>query len=247
MSNEVSSRIRLLLNELAILNQPDVQDGKFIYELDTLKRIKLLTAELHLLADLLISYPAMVELLHSKIDAAAAKPQEIPAVVQPETRPAEIPVLQPQPVVVIPEPPVQITSPEPPVVMPLVEIPQPIAQPVPEPEPPVVEAVVPAAEPEPLPPPPPKVTPTANPQPVTPPSALTGASLSSKMSLTRRFEYTNLLFGGNSEAFMQFLDEVAAKDMNAAMEFFDNVAEEKNWKRKSETASDLKQLIKKLI
>lgn len=51
MQNAISNRIRLLLNELAILNQPESINGNYFFNVDTLNKIKTLAAELYLCSD----------------------------------------------------------------------------------------------------------------------------------------------------------------------------------------------------
>ncbi len=54
MQKDISNKIRLLLNELAILNQPDVYEGKYFYSPSALLQIKNLSAELYLLSSNLL-------------------------------------------------------------------------------------------------------------------------------------------------------------------------------------------------
>jgi hypothetical protein len=211
MQNDISNKVRLLLNELAILNQPDLIEGKFFYHADTLRRVQQLSAELYLLSDQLrgnvaapLSEPAPHE---EKTEPVAEKILEVPVVTPPE------PILVPEPIVVEPLP--QIVEAEP------VAIPTPVE--------------VPAAE--------------IKHEPVTPPPVNTGAVdvFDGKISFTRRFEYVNSLFGGDSGAFSAFLHEIsAAGNREAAMHIFESAFEQRQWKRKSETADDLKLLIKKV-
>jgi hypothetical protein len=76
----------------------------------------------------------------------------------------------------------------------------------------------------------------------------TAAHISAQLSLTRRFEYINNLFGGNSELFMEFLDELGySKTADEAMSIFDRYAENGNWRRRQESADDFRRTLRKLF
>jgi hypothetical protein len=213
MQNDISNKIRLLLNELAILNQPDVLEGKFFYHPNTLLQLKSLSSELYLLSDRLVNI-------------GQEAPVDIPPVVE-----------------------------SPAVVQEVMEIPR--EEKVPEPVAPVVqekvqEVVIPVAQ----------EIPVVREEVVAPPVAVETTKVEvaipvaehkavdlfdGKISFTRRFEYVNNLFGGDSAAFAAFLAEISsASDRDKAMHIFESAFEQRNWKRKSETSDDLKSLIKKV-
>lgn len=67
-------------------------------------------------------------------------------------------------------------------------------------------------------------------------------------SLSRRFEFANLLFAGDMQQFILFLCEVLAAPNNDAREdVIDEWYEKNQWRRKDETASDLKRNLRKML
>jgi hypothetical protein len=231
MQNDISNKVRLLLNELAILNQPDIIEGKYFFHSETLKKVKDLSAELYLSSDLLLHHfqPALTQIQPeapvaekvveevkmqeseiSQIDPIPSAP--IPAILEPE---------QELPLQVIEQPIIELESTE--LVIPDLETPTPSVE--------VVERM------EPI-----EVTPPK----IEPPATTNSNVFDGKISLTRRFEYVNHLFAANGNDFAAFLDRISASpNLDAAMGIFDAEYETRNWKRKAEAASDLKTLIKK--
>ena len=270
MENNVSEKIRLILNELAILNQPGQTENKIFYRHEDLLKIRSLAAELYLNTDL------------------ATQASEHP---QPEVIPAFEPIaeeIQPEPVVeaveeikveetlVVTEE-IEIAA----AVEPLFEIdtPEIISEPVAEPEvvvetPSVIEtepvvAEVPVEAP-PVSTPEPEVIEIPVEEPIQTellldgqidthepseelqeqhdfkPPRITSEQIASQISFTRRFEYINQLFGGNTELFMEFLDEMGySRDTAHAMEIFDKHYNEKNWQRRQESAMEFKRLLQR--
>lgn len=218
MQNAVSNKIRLILNELAILNQPEVSDGKFIYNLDTVQRLKSLATELYFLTDMQSENITLVVPLESPALDTAPDEVEVAAdsttewkQVQPESETEEIPVPEVSEIVnsetkeelEAPVDPVQIT-------------------PIKEKEP---ETIAPAA-----------------------PNIESSNKFEGKISLTRKFEYINGLFAGDATAFASFLSEISVcSDLDSGMDVFGREYDARNWRKRSETADDLKQLIRKVI
>jgi hypothetical protein len=67
-------------------------------------------------------------------------------------------------------------------------------------------------------------------------------------SLSRRFEFANLLFAGDMQQFTVFLCEVlAAPNSDAREDVIDKWYENNQWRRKDETASDLKRNLRKML
>ena len=67
-------------------------------------------------------------------------------------------------------------------------------------------------------------------------------------SLSRRFEFANLLFAGDMQQFILFLCEVlAAPNSDAREDVIDGWYEKNQWRRKDETASDLKRNLRKML
>lgn len=217
MENKVSDKIRLLLNELAILNQPESKNGKIFYRIEDLRRIRSLSAELYLLCDMASKQG---EIFHPEPVAAA-----------PEMTVVEEVVSAPEPSApAAPEAPVVVSAPAP-EEMP-VALEEPLAEEI------SVEELVHSHEPAPE-----VVEAHPNEKP-----RYSADHLSAQFSLTRRFEYINNLFGGNAELFMEFLDEITyCKSPSEAVDVFDRHYEQKNWRRKEETADDFKRMIRKFF
>lgn len=227
MENESSNKIRLLLNELAILNQPDLLDGKFIYQLDTLKRIKQLTAELYMLSDQsLFGSSSANATVHSHAEQITLQSDHQPQAeekteIETEKAPAviheEIKTVEEKIEAKIAEPAVEVV------------------ETIPKPETTTNNVAPPATKI-------PEVQPMAEQQ-----SGKRGEEIAAKISLTRRFEYINNLFAGDSSAFIAFLSSfIDLPNMEVRMQHFDEVAAERNWRKKSESAQDLRNLLRKL-
>lgn len=225
MENKVSDKIRLVLNELAILNQPESKNGKIFYRIEDLRRIRSLSSELYLLCDLASKQG---EVFHPEVTTH----MEPPVVVS-----QHVPEPEPQ-VEMVPEPEPESEQPEmsePPVT----GMPEEAA---PEAEGPSseisIEELVHSHEPA-------KEVVEAHHHEK---PRVTAEHLSAQLSLTRRFEYINNLFGGNAELFMEFLDAVAySASPDEAMDVFDRKYEENNWKRRQETADDFRRMIRKIF
>ena len=81
-----------------------------------------------------------------------------------------------------------------------------------------------------------------------PPAVKSNNDILTKLSLTRRFEYINNLFGGDAVAFATFLDELLSQNtMQNVTEKFNAEGEKRNWKRKAESADDLRQFLRKMF
>ncbi len=205
MEIEVSNKIRLALNELAILNQPDVKNEKFIYHVDTLQRLKQLCSELYLLSDLELNQSASQDASESVL------PEKIELIIPAIT-------IEHPPELVLPS--TEILAP---VIPPVINVPPPL-EPITVPE--ITEPQI-----EPV-----KELPKSN----------KVENLSTKISITRRFEYINNLFAGNADSFLSFLSEIEnANNLDSAITIFDREYEQRNWKKKAESAADLKSMIKK--
>lgn len=236
MENTVSNKLRLLLNELAILNQPEQIEGKFIYNAHTLHRIKLLSSELYLLADLSqgASLPVVEMAIEQQLETqAVAEEASQEIVLEEEAAPAvtpveeiEIPVVElvetPAPEV-LEEAPVEIPVP-PPVELPLVEA-VPVVK---EAKPEVVETAV---ESDPV-------------ETSSYPSSLKKREM--KISLTRRFEYINNLYSGDANEFMMFIDAVETSlNLSEALGIYEREYNARHWQKRAESADDLKQILKR--
>ena len=270
MENKVSEKIRLILNELAILNQPEQTENKIFYKHEDLLKIRSLAAELYLNSDLAMQsdnepQPEVMPTFEPVVDETRPEPVaeaveeiqveetiivteeiEIPAAVEPlfEVDTPEIisePVAEPE--VIVETPPA--IEPEPVVAEVPVEAP-----PVSTPEPEVIE--IPVEEPIQTELPLDGQIDTHEPseelqeQHDFKPPRITSEQIASQISFTRRFEYINQLFGGNTELFMEFLDEMGySRDTAHAMEIFDRHYNEKNWQRRQESAMEFKRLLQR--
>lgn len=236
MENTVSNKLRLLLNELAILNQPEQIEGKFIYNAHTLQRIKLLSSELYLLADLSqgASLPVVEMAIEHQLETPVVEEVASPAIVLEEEvapvetpdeeieMPAVEPVEMPASELVV-EVPVEIPV-APPVAVPVVEA----APLVEEVKPAVVET---ATEPVPV-------------ETSSYPSSLKKREI--KISLTRRFEYINNLYSGDANEFMMFIDAVETSlNLSEALGIYEREYNVRHWQKRAESADDLKQIIKR--
>ena len=229
MENTVSNKMRLLLNELAILNQPELIEGKFIYNAHTLQRIKQLCSELYLLADLgqgshfsvpepqVESHPAVEEVMPevSVTEEQPASVEEVETVVAPELfEEAPVPVVE-----VAAEIQVQEDA-----------IP-PAAESVP-----VVEVLPPAAS-EPVPSPVVEEEPSIR-------STLKKREI--QISLTRRFEYINNLYSGDANEFTMFIHALETSlNLSEALGIYEREYNARHWQKRAESADDLKQIIKR--
>lgn len=226
MENTVSNKVRLLLNELAILNQPEVSGGKFIYNIDTLLRIKSLSAELYLLVNEQLEGLSGSATQLGQTQESSIKAEETPS---PEGYPEIMEVEDNQIVDSFDEEntdekdPITITeSVE-------VELDQNTAETEPVATEPIADIIESHSE-----------------QKVNPIPTASENRFEGKISLTRRFEYVNNLFSGESDTFSGFLNAISISgSLEAAMQHYQKEYEGRNWRRKAETADDLKALIKK--
>jgi hypothetical protein len=236
MENTVSNKLRLLLNELAILNQPEQIEGKFIYNAHTLHRIKLLSSELYLLADLSqgASLPIVELAIEHQLETHAVEEEASPEIVlEKEAAPEEVPIEEIElPVVEQVETPVPEVLVEAPVEIP---VPTPVEVPLVEAAP-VVEEVQPVI-----------VEPTVESNPVETssyPSSLKKREI--KISLTRRFEYINNLYSGDANEFMMFIDAVETSlNLSEALGIYEREYNARHWQKRAESADDLKQILKR--
>jgi len=262
MENKVSEKIRLILNELSILNQPEQTGNKILYPHKDLLRIRSLAAELYLNSNLATQANTETE---SEVRLVA---EPVAEEVQPEPEIAVQEVVEVEETSVNEEElPVPVSI-EPMMVEPGSEIiPEPIAVP-----PPLVEEVIVETHAEPVPAPvtesKPKYIPVEEPIQTELPldgqidthepslelqeqhdfkrPRITSEQIASQISFTRRFEYINQFFGGKTELFMEFLDEMGySRDTAHAMEIFDNHYNEKNWQRRQESAMEFKRLLQR--
>jgi len=230
MENTVSNKLRLLLNELAILNQPEQIEGKFIYNAHTLQRIKQLSSELYLLADLGqgAHFPMAEVPVESKAEVEAMMEDTKPEIVQ-EVSSVHVDEF-------------------------VEEIPEPVMEVIPEivEELPVQEEVVPEA-------PAVEVSPSVEevsagimePELNNSPEQETSFRSTLKkremqISLTRRFEYINNLYSGDANEFAMFIDALETSlNLSEALGIYEREYNARHWQKRAESADDLKQIIKR--
>jgi len=168
-----------------------------------------------------------------------ATPEVVPAFI-PEVEQVALPVVEVAPVVevvpVVEVPPVVEVAPVVEVV-PVVEVP-PVVEVTP-----VVEAV-PVVE----------VPPVVEATPVV--ESLNGGEKSGKtvdevisaMPLSRRFEFANILFGGDMQKMGMFIQQfIDAPNAAGRLDVYDQWYEEKQWRRRDESASDMLRMLKRMF
>lgn len=67
------------------------------------------------------------------------------------------------------------------------------------------------------------------------------------LSMSRRFEFANFLFGGDMARFRLFIEEFVRAGASGSSEVFDRWYAECEWRRKDESASDLYRSLKRLV
>lgn len=84
-----------------------------------------------------------------------------------------------------------------------------------------------------------------------PPPALPGMNVEAiinQMPISRRFEFANLLFGGDVQRMGTFIHELLQSPSGSTrMDIYERWYEENNWRRRDEAASDLLRLIKRIF
>jgi hypothetical protein len=69
-----------------------------------------------------------------------------------------------------------------------------------------------------------------------------------QMPISRRFEFANLLFGGDIQRMGTFIHELLqAPTGSGRMDVYERWYDENNWRRRDEAASDMLRLIKRIF
>jgi hypothetical protein len=69
-----------------------------------------------------------------------------------------------------------------------------------------------------------------------------------QMPLSRRFEFANILFGGDMEKMGLFIQQmIDAPNASARLDVYDHWYEEKQWRRREESASDMLRMLKRIF
>jgi hypothetical protein len=259
-----NSSLREVLNNIASIQHELANDQTQMLDSDILMQLKGLAARLYLESDIeLLSMSFMEEDVPSVEQVPEIVPAFIPDVdevalaavvpevveVIPEVVPEVVPEMVPEPSVSDVE--LNELSVETPLVesesvieIPaVIEVPAVVPEVVPEPvvsvEPAVFEVPVPAVEPVSV--EAPTVDASVSPK-------VTVESVIGQMPLSRRFEFSNILFGGNMEKMGMFIQQIIdAPNAAGRLDVYDRWYEECQWRRRDESASDMLRMIKRIF
>jgi hypothetical protein len=253
-----NSSLREVLNNIASIQHELANDQTQMLDSDILMQLKGLAARLYLESDIeLLSMSFMEEDVPSVEQVPEIVPAFIPDVdevalaavvpevveVIPEVIPEVVPEVVPEPSVSDVE--VNELSVETPLVESesVIEVPAVVPEVVPEPvvsvEPAVFEVPVPAVEPVSV--EAPTVDASVSPK-------VTVESVIGQMPLSRRFEFSNILFGGNMEKMGMFIQQIIdAPNAAGRLDVYDRWYEECQWRRRDESASDMLRMIKRIF
>ena len=240
-----------VLNNLASIHHEVRNDQTQLLDIEKLGKLKLLAAQLYMEVDielLSMGFPELQDAdteADSKIDSELSSDAPIDSDIEP-TSDLVIDMFAPEVEIANIELPfaeiatevieeVEIVVPDP--------IPLPVIEPVvittPEP---IVEAELEPIE-----------VPTPNPVPVNEQvdndsSAHTVAGIIGQFPLSRRFEFSNILFGGDMDNMGLFVQEIIDAPTAAARgDVYDRWYEQKQWRRRDESASDMWRMIKRIF
>ena len=236
-----------VLNNLASIHHEVRNDQTQLLDIEKLGKLKLLAAQLYMEVDielLSMEFPELQE-ADSETDSELISDASSDIIVEP-TSDLVIDLFVPEVEIANIELPfaeiatevieeVQVVVPDP--------IPVPVIEPVviatPEP---IVEAVIEPIE-----------VPTPNPVPVIEPvdkgsSGQTVAGIIGQFPLSRRFEFSNILFGGDMDNMGLFVQEIIDAPSAAVRgDVYDRWYEQKQWRRRDESASDMWRMIKRIF
>ena len=250
-----NSSLSEVLNNIASIQHELANDQTQMLDSDILMQLKGLAARLYLESDIeLLSMSFMEEDVPSVEQVTEIVPAFIPDVdevalapVVPEVVPepsvsdvevnelsVETPLVESESVIEIPA----VTE-----IPAVIEVPAVVPEVVPEPvvsvEPAVFEVPVPAVEPVSV--EAPTVDASVSPK-------VTVESVIGQMPLSRRFEFSNILFGGNMEKMGMFIQQIIdAPNAAGRLDVYDRWYEECQWRRRDESASDMLRMIKRIF
>lgn len=250
------SSLREVLNSIASIQHELVNDQTQMMDSALLGKIKLLAAQLYMEVDIELLSREFPELEFPELDANEAVTLEdeveeevvvevvpkIEAVFEPvvespvvvEVVPAvvEVPVVV-EVAPVVEEVPVVVETP-PLVEVPVVEVPVVVEVPSVVEAPPVIEMPTPAQ---------PKLEAA-----IENTASFTVNGVIGQMPLSRRFEFSNILFGGDMEKMGLFIQQmIDAPNASARLDVYDHWYEEKQWRRRDESASDMLRMLKRIF
>lgn len=217
-----NSSLREVLNNIASIQHELANDQTQMLDSDILMQLKGLAARLYLESDIeLLSMSFMEE----DVPSVEQVPEIVPAFI-PDVDEVALAAVVPEVVEVIPE------------VIPEV-VPEVVPEPVVSVEPAVFEVPVPAVEPVSV--EAPTVDASVSPK-------VTVESVIGQMPLSRRFEFSNILFGGNMEKMGMFIQQIIdAPNAAGRLDVYDRWYEECQWRRRDESASDMLRMIKRIF
>lgn len=250
------SSLREVLNSIASIQHELVNDQTQMMDSALLGKIKLLAAQLYMEVDIeLLSrefpeleFPELdaneavtledeveeevvVEVV-SKIEAVFEPVVESPVVVEVVPAVVEVPVVV-EVAPVVEEVPVVVETPTV-LEVPVVEVPVVVEVPPVVEAPPVIEMPTPAE---------PRLEAT-----VENTASFTVNGVIGQMPLSRRFEFSNILFGGDMEKMGLFIQQmIDAPNASARLDVYDHWYEEKQWRRRDESASDMLRMLKRIF
>ncbi len=255
-----NSSLREVLNNIASIQHELANDQTQMLDSDILMQLKGLAARLYLESDIeLLSMSFMDE----DVPSVEQVPEIVPAFI-PDVDEVALAAVVPEVVEVIPEV-VPEMVPEPSVsdvelnelsvetplvesesvieIPAVIEVPAVVPEVVPEPvvsvEPAVFEVPVPAVEPVSV--EAPTVDASVSPK-------VTVELVIGEMPLSRRFEFSNILFGGNMEKMGMFIQQIIdAPNAAGRLDVYDRWYEECQWRRRDESASDMLRMIKRIF
>lgn len=255
-----NSSLREVLNNIASIQHELANDQTQMLDSDILMQLKGLAARLYLESDIeLLSMSFMEE----DVPSVEQIPEIVPAFI-PDVDEVALAAVVPEVVEVIPEVVPEVV-PEPSVsdvelnelsvetplvesesvieIPAVIEVPAVVPEVVPEPvvsvEPAVFEVPVPAVEPVSV--EAPTVDASVSPK-------VTVELVIGQMPLSRRFEFSNILFGGNMEKMGMFIQQIIdAPNAAGRLDVYDRWYEECQWRRRDESASDMLRMIKRIF
>jgi hypothetical protein len=236
------SSLREVLNSIASIQHELVNDQTQMMDSALLGKIKLLAAQLYMEVDIELLSREFPELEFPELDAneAVTLEDEVEEELVVELAPkvetvfepvVESPVVEEVPVVVVPPVvevvPVVVETPTV-VEVPVVEVPVVVEVP------PVIEMPIPAE---------PKLEAA-----VENTASFTVNGVIGQLPLSRRFEFSNILFGGDMEKMGLFIQQmIDAPNASARLDVYDHWYEEKQWRRRDESASDMLRMLKRIF
>jgi hypothetical protein len=241
------SSLREVLNSIASIQHELVNDQTQMMDSALLGKIKLLAAQLYMEVDIELLSREFPELEFPELDANEVVPPVVEVPVVEEVVPAvvEVPVVvEVAPVVVevppvVEEVPVVVEAPaivetQTVVEVPVVEVPVVVEVPPVVEAVPVIEAHTPAE---------PKLEAA-----IENTASFTVNGVIGQMPLSRRFEFSNILFGGDMEKMGLFIQQmIDAPNASARLDVYDHWYEDKQWRRRDESASDMLRMLKRIF